>query len=195
MQLGYQTSRGGLAIDDVVGVSISSVGLAGIAKNMNSLDREALDIVCAAIERSGREPIEAVIDRDRTFERTAFGWRGRLNLWLENRGRQVSPASHAAINARLRETARQRLVLAEAAVRRFQLDHEAPPDSLAALVPKYLARLPRDPYGDGPLVYRRTAEGYLLYSVGKNRRDDGGQRTTLAKATENGEGDLFFDAD
>ena len=38
-----------------------------------------------------------------------------------------------------------------------------------------LKRLPMDPYSDKPLVYRKTNEGFTLYSVGENFTDDGGK--------------------
>ncbi len=47
--------------------------------------------------------------------------------------------------------------------------------TLDDLVPDYLPEVPDDPFGGGPLVYRRTATGYLLYSVGRDQRDDGGR--------------------
>jgi hypothetical protein len=39
----------------------------------------------------------------------------------------------------------------------------------------FLKQLPRDPYGSGPLTYKKTDQGFTLYSWGANRRDDGGQ--------------------
>ena len=39
----------------------------------------------------------------------------------------------------------------------------------------YLKELPIDPYSDGPLVYRSTADRFVLYSVGPNFKDDGGK--------------------
>jgi hypothetical protein len=84
------------------------------------------------------------------------------------------------------------LIATEAAVRRYILECGAPPDSLAALAPEYLRQIPDDPLGNGPFIYRRTADGYVLYSVGGNRVDDGGQRVSLVDSRETG--DLFFDA-
>jgi hypothetical protein len=74
------------------------------------------------------------------------------------------------------------------------LTEGSPPESLANLVPKYLSAVPQDPFGDGPLIYRRSNDGYLLYSVGGNRRDDGGERVSLIEATTEKKGDLFFDS-
>lgn len=49
------------------------------------------------------------------------------------------------------------------------------PDSLEALVPRYAPDLPDDPFGKGPLKYRvDDNEGFVLYSVYKNGRDDYG---------------------
>ncbi len=43
------------------------------------------------------------------------------------------------------------------------------------LVPKYLAKVPRDAFNEKPLVYQKTVTGYLFYSVGLNGIDDGGK--------------------
>ncbi len=49
------------------------------------------------------------------------------------------------------------------------------PTKLADLVPKYVAHVPGDIFSDGDLHYRQTDDGYLLYSVGPNGKDDGGR--------------------
>ena len=38
-----------------------------------------------------------------------------------------------------------------------------------------MEEMPNDPYSDGPLVYRRTDESFILYSFGMNLKDDGGK--------------------
>jgi hypothetical protein len=48
------------------------------------------------------------------------------------------------------------------------------PETLEALVPKYLAAVPLDPFSDKPFIYERRGEGYLLASVGSNGVYDGG---------------------
>jgi hypothetical protein len=49
------------------------------------------------------------------------------------------------------------------------------PDSLEALVPGILKEVPIDPFTGKPLVYRREGEGFVVYSLGTNERDDGGR--------------------
>ncbi len=80
---------------------------------------------------------------------------------------------------------RQREVLAELAMARgalaLRLYHEAHgayPERLAEMMPAILSAVPMDPLGSGPLVYRREGAGFVLYSVGRDGVDDGGQERT-----------------
>ncbi len=67
------------------------------------------------------------------------------------------------------------LLLVTLALRAYRLDHGAYPASLAALTPAYLPSVPADPFAaSGPLRYKRTGAGYVLYSVGPDGKDDGG---------------------
>jgi hypothetical protein len=62
------------------------------------------------------------------------------------------------------------------ALERYRLAHNEYPETLDALVPQFLAQLPLDLIGGQPLHYHRTDDGtFLLYSVGWNGTDDGGQ--------------------
>jgi hypothetical protein len=57
----------------------------------------------------------------------------------------------------------------------YRREHGACPKSLDELAPQYLADVPKDPFTEeGPMVYRLTPEGYTLYALGPNRKDDGG---------------------
>ena len=50
------------------------------------------------------------------------------------------------------------------------------PETLDGLAPRFIAQLPHDIINGQPLHYRRTEDGkFLLYSVGWNETDDGGQ--------------------
>lgn len=61
------------------------------------------------------------------------------------------------------------------AVERFRFRHGQPPASVEELRPEFLAVIPADPFGDGPLRYRRLDHGYLIYSVGLDGEDHGGR--------------------
>lgn len=61
------------------------------------------------------------------------------------------------------------------ALERYWLANGRYPDTLAALSPKFIARVPNDVIGGQPYKYRRTDDGkFILYSVGWNEKDDGG---------------------
>jgi hypothetical protein len=57
----------------------------------------------------------------------------------------------------------------------YQREQGGYPKSLEALAPKYLKEVPRDLFSGKALIYRPTANGYLLYSVGVNGQDEGGR--------------------
>ncbi len=59
-------------------------------------------------------------------------------------------------------------------IERYRLAHGKLPDSLNDLVPTYTQSLPLDPFTGKNLIYRREKTGYVVYSVGKNLKDDGG---------------------
>jgi hypothetical protein len=61
------------------------------------------------------------------------------------------------------------------AVERHRFAHGAPPETIDSLVPEYFAATPVDPHDGLPLRYKRLDRGYMVYSVGEDRRDDGGK--------------------
>jgi hypothetical protein len=62
------------------------------------------------------------------------------------------------------------------ALEHYRLAHGEYPETLDALAPQFIEKLPHDIIGGQPLHYRRTDdEKFLLYSTGWNETDDGGQ--------------------
>jgi hypothetical protein len=61
------------------------------------------------------------------------------------------------------------------ALERYRLAHGDYPETLEVLAPQFIAQVPHDVIGGGPLKYRRTGDGmFVLYSIGWNEKDDGG---------------------
>ena len=57
----------------------------------------------------------------------------------------------------------------------YEKQNGAYPESLRSLIDGgYMDKVPQDPFSDGPLVYRKTDDGFMLYSVGLNMIDDDG---------------------
>jgi hypothetical protein len=62
------------------------------------------------------------------------------------------------------------------ALERYQLAHDEYPETLDVLAPQFIAQIPHDIINGQPLHYQREANGhFILYSVGWNETDDGGE--------------------
>lgn len=71
--------------------------------------------------------------------------------------------------------ARLRIARVALAVQRYRLVAGELPDTLTDLVPAYLDSIPGDPFDGNELRYRKLDPGFVVYSVGKDRIDDGGR--------------------
>ncbi|HEX5273147.1 MAG TPA: hypothetical protein VFW33_21775 [Gemmataceae bacterium] len=71
--------------------------------------------------------------------------------------------------------AQLRCAAAALAAERYRLRHGRWPASVAGLMPD----VPLDPFDGKPLRYRNDGEGVIVYSVGPDGIDDGGDRKTL----------------
>jgi hypothetical protein len=75
------------------------------------------------------------------------------------------------------ETARLMVATANA-LKRYQLRHGNYPGNLSALVPELLPAVPCDPVDGKPLRYQLAGNTFLLYSVGSDGVDNGGDPGT-----------------
>lgn len=89
------------------------------------------------------------------------------------------PAISATTSAQDRAHSQLDLERVAAALAVYRIQHGSYPTKLAELVPGAADSLPNDMYTGKSFVYRRTADGYLLYSVGPNGQDDGGSNEYL----------------
>jgi hypothetical protein len=73
------------------------------------------------------------------------------------------------------------------ALERARLAEGDYPQSLDALTPRFLAKPRVDVMTAKPLIYRAEGRGYVLYSVGWNRTDDGGAPGKVLFDDQNGD--------
>ena len=81
------------------------------------------------------------------------------------------------------------------ALERYRLAHAELPESLDALAPQFIAKVPHDVIGGQPLKYRREAnDQFVLYSVGWNETDDGGVVgfSSKGQSLDNSKGDWVW---
>lgn len=89
-----------------------------------------------------------------------------------------------AAEARYRLTTDRALAATALAVRWYRVDHEgAFPESLEALVPKYLPMVPKDPMSAGGVIRYRAGDAPILWSAGSNGTDESGDETATPDRT------------
>lgn len=130
--------------------------------------------------KAGRPWKEVKADHDKStaaFEKQAGSQLWSYRHWISVTG--IPNFSRATQIAVRRETQRQ-MTVAAIALKRYELRYGKPPPNLEALVPEFLSELPNDCMSGKPLRYRFNANGtFTLYSVGEDRKDDGGDPTPV----------------
>ena len=92
----------------------------------------------------------------------------------------IVPNTAHAIEVAAQNEGLRRLTITAIAIKRYELRQGRPPVALSALTPDYLASVPMDPMSGNPLCYRLNADGsFVLYSTGKDGKDDGGDATPV----------------
>jgi type II secretory pathway pseudopilin PulG len=84
------------------------------------------------------------------------------------------------VDARLKQVASEEtqnaLLNLALALRAYRMEHGTYPSDLGQLVPAYIAHVPNDPFAHSdPLIYRKEADDYVLYSIGPDGVDNAGR--------------------
>jgi hypothetical protein len=86
------------------------------------------------------------------------------------------PATERASELAYRGKMYHEATLTTLALLRWRQEKDQYPAALGELVAAgFLKELPKDPYSDKPLVYKKTDDDFALYSVGPNFTDDRGE--------------------
>jgi hypothetical protein len=178
-EYGMLQPKGALMVHDLVGVACTGVACNGLYAACNKIPVENIPDIIATIKKFEieRDPVEDFLYRDRVWSQHAYGWYGHLLDILSDYFETGWDSTEAYVNARARELAILRLLQLELALRLYEHDHGRHPDSLDALVPKYIEGVPVDamsPEG-APLRSIKTEIGVVPYSIGYNGIDDQGQ--------------------
>jgi hypothetical protein len=152
--------------------------------DLRSVDRLAALQTCAqwieAVSLPWPQPLHSVKEPDLSTRRMPLRkpW---TTMWFAG--------STMNITSEAEDTAFLRTARAAMAVEKYRLAKGKLPESLDELIPDYASEVPRDPFDGKPLRYRKGAQtadptkqaavkgdatGYVIYSIGRNRRDEGG---------------------
>ena len=153
--------------------------------------------------RSERQEAMDRIDKDlRKLQNTAKDWMSLGLSMLANPRKVISerfgetfvvlflPALSACTNAEDRSAMQFELTKLAFTLAAYRADHGSYPAKLDDLKPKYISEVPKDIFNDAALHYQREGDGYVLYSVGINRKDDGGKGYEDLKEFNEGWDDL-----
>ena len=125
---------------------------------------EALSAQNAALDQLGISKLNNSFDSILSGETDFHSMLSESIVTLAGIGRRV-----------MRAEAAKQIVVTAIALKRYQLQRGNYPPNLDLLVPEFVSTTPRDPVDGKPLHYRLKADGtFLLYSVGDNGKDDGG---------------------
>jgi hypothetical protein len=101
---------------------------------------------------------------------------GRLDALRYGYVYLLLPAERRASAIQFQAKADHQALVTILAIKRYRLETGGYQPGLKTLVDAgYLNKLPMDPFSDRALVYRLAGESFLLYSVGRDFKDDGGQ--------------------
>ena len=161
----------GTAIDFLIDTNQGAFDLAAYKKtdvyqeDFNS----ALDYITALVERADKPFPEALEGGDEPKFENAVGQKFILSS-------AFLPAAGKALNRAAEMAARLRVAQTALGIERFRLQHtNALPGSLTELTSAFLTAVPTDPFDGQPLRFKKLpGRGYVVYSVGKDRKDDGG---------------------
>jgi len=96
--------------------------------------------------------------------------------------RTFTPAMERVFTSEARFETQREMTVAAIELYRYRLQIGKYPDRLEDLVPQFASEVPRDYMDGNPLRYRLNTDGtFLLYSVGEDGKDDGGDPTPDAK--------------
>ncbi|NBV22387.1 MAG: hypothetical protein EBS05_10790 [Proteobacteria bacterium] len=105
----------------------------------------------------------------------------RMQCFLSS---QITPALESMHKKLANAEIVRRLTYTAIALHRHRLKHGKFTESLGALVPEYLAEVPRDFMDGQPLRYQLQPDGqFRLWSVGDDFKDDGGDPTPVGVAS------------
>ena len=195
IRFGNEMSRGGFIINRLVGVACEAIGGSPLAKLVPKLKPDEARSVITALEKVDTDRVtwDEVRRNENRFSRyqlrkgfNPITW--AMTRWQRWRSMQKAETKHRII------IAHERLLDVELALRCYESEQGRAPTGLEQLVPQYLQRVPSDPFCGRPMLYRPQGTNWLLYSVGEDGVDDGGQRVGRPVSGTVTRGDLFYDS-
>jgi hypothetical protein len=154
IHLANESSRGGVMIDELVGIAIEARGTSELQRLVPQLDSQTCSNTATALETldSQRQTWDEVMQQEHDWARRNFpGIKHEIQRMMERSSvEKISRAAEARFNKQ--ETKTRQLII-DLAARVYLLDKGHSPASVTDLVPDYLKTIPQDPLTGTNMTY------------------------------------------
>ena len=153
IHLGNEAARGGVLIDNLVGIAINAMGTANLETQVPRLDASTCRRAAAALETldSQGQTLKESIQQESAWRKAYARLQKRTISVAEARSMQnIDQSYERKFNA---EEQKKRQLTIDLAARAYELDKGHPPTSTADLVPEFLKAVPLDPGTGTDLIY------------------------------------------
>ena len=154
IRLGTESPRGGVLIDQLVGIAISGIGISHLQSIVAQLDAKSCRQTTAALATldAQAQTWEEIMQAETTWSRRTYtGLRYEIMRLMGGKSLKA-----ALIKAKLKfdeEQLKSRQLILQLAARAFTLEKGRPPVNAADLVPDYLKTIPQDPFTRTNIVF------------------------------------------
>jgi hypothetical protein len=96
------------------------------------------------------------------------------------------------VSLNVKTIAQLRIARVALSVQRYRLKNGKLPESLNNLVPYYVESIPLDPFDGQHIRYKKLDSGYVMYSIGDDKIDDGGKERSQESKKSGSTSDITF---
>jgi hypothetical protein len=161
IHLGNESARGGVLIDQLVGIAIESIGTSHLTNLVDQLNAKSCRETAATLETldSQRQNWDEIMQQENNWARGFSSLRYRLSKLMESSAAKKKEESQkrniqSTVKRKLeKEQTNPRQLLIDLAAHAYELDKGHPPESVSDLVPDYLKAIPQDPFTGTNMVY------------------------------------------
>jgi hypothetical protein len=188
LQLGGMLRHEGLLVHGLVGMAIEGVGQLRLGLLRTKMSANKARELARELEQleERRETLEEAFVREERWIDLNDRWGYRLCKIFDTSESGALPGTTSGRQqfeiSRGRYSCFSRLLATDLALRAYKSQHGEYPKNLQDLAPQYLSRVLDDSFGR-PFVYRQSGSSFVLYSLGKDGVDNGGEFTDMIHVT------------
>lgn len=194
IRFAHELARGGVQISCLVGIACEAIGMNPLEQLRSNLSAEDCQHAARALEQISlkQEDFETILAREKAWGRRTAGWTYLMQYLFT--ARLMKPAQEKFQQKFKDRETRRKLLMIELSIRAYQLENGTSPKALLELVPRFLTVLPIDPYSGTNFHYRPQSNGFEIYSVGPDGKDNNGTPIARGQGKDIPTGDLFLDS-